>query len=83
MSQICAASSTRSEAFLQCSRSSLSRFIEFNSRKKKQLLIQRLTSSRSKSFSFRVRNVSSEPKQRVDDPVVVDEGEYLEIWIYL
>ncbi|KAL5741363.1 hypothetical protein ACOSP7_028095 [Xanthoceras sorbifolium] len=78
VSQLCAASSTRSEAILQ--HSSLSRYIEFgsrNRRSKRLFLIRTLTSSRPKTTLFSVRNVSSEPKQKVSDTLEEDASSAL------
>ncbi|KAK1563608.1 hypothetical protein Q3G72_029930 [Acer saccharum] len=71
VSQLYATSSTRSETFLHYN-SSLSRFIQFGSRNR-LFLIRTLNSSRLKTPSFCVRNVSSEPKQKLNHPVVSEQ----------
>ncbi|KAK0585600.1 hypothetical protein LWI29_031109 [Acer saccharum] len=71
VSQLYATSSTRSETFLHYN-SPLSRFIQFGSRNR-LFLIRTLNSSRLKTPSFCVRNVSSEPKQKLNHLVVSEQ----------
>ncbi|KAL6287772.1 hypothetical protein ACE6H2_012162 [Prunus campanulata] len=68
------------ETVWQCK--SQSKLIDFSSRKNKsKLLFTRRNSNQRRSFSFSVKNASSEPSQKLKDPIIEQDSSILSSFI--